>query len=129
SFGMVRRRAELAASPGISALAFGLGSCLVIPYLWTAITTGRRIDVAREEALLDHDRNIWVAAGLLAASALVCFSAGAFAGVMAVATVVAAQALTVTALVLLQISLNELWRWNPGASEPPAGVELTPAAA
>ena len=62
--GRAREVRDLGDSPGLSAVAHWLGGYLVIPYIWTAITTCKRIRTAQRLVGCEDLLNGWIA-GLL----------------------------------------------------------------
>lgn len=59
--GRAREVRDLGDSPGLSVLAITLGGILVIPPLWTLVTTCRRIQRADREMGRDDGLNGWIA--------------------------------------------------------------------
>jgi hypothetical protein len=59
--GQTRSTTELGTSPGVSLLAYGLGGWLVIPLVWTIITTTRRIQRAQRMCGVEQMSG-WIAA-------------------------------------------------------------------
>jgi hypothetical protein len=55
---------DLGESPGLSAVAHWLGAWIIVPYIWTAVTTCKRIQKAQRLVGRDDVLNGWIA-GLL----------------------------------------------------------------
>jgi hypothetical protein len=114
---------ELEKEPALSALAFFLGSCLVIPLVWTAVTTAQRIRLAQDIVGTTRFLRVGIPVVLLVASVLVHFvggeSSAAFAVLMA-----ATLAFKIAAVTYMQVSLNEIWELSSATAEPqPAATE------
>lgn len=109
---------ELEKEPALSALAFATGGCLVIPLVWTAVTTARRIQLAQDLVGTTRFLPVWVPVALLAAYLLVHFAGG---GSIAALVAIGAGALAfkVAAIAYMQVSLNEIWALNAPTVESP----------
>src|SRR5262249_54925569 len=129
--GRNRGVAELDNEPGISALAFLFGGCLLIPQVWTTVTTSRRIRAAQGLVGATPAFQVWTAVILIADSLAVRFiptgSTGAILAVLG-----AGLAFRTAALVYMQTFLNGIWarqEWRAEAAAPllepiPAGARL-----
>jgi hypothetical protein len=62
--GRARAARDLGDSPGLSVAAYWLGSYILIPYIWTAVTTCKRIRTAQRLVGREDLLNGWIA-GLL----------------------------------------------------------------
>jgi Domain of unknown function (DUF4234) len=121
-FGRNHDVAELEKEPALSALAFLFGSCLVVPLVWTAVATARRIRLAQEIVGATKLVHVGVPVALLSASMLIRLGGGGGTGVL-VALIAVALALKSAAIAYMQVSLNELWALDSDAPEPPPATE------
>jgi hypothetical protein len=99
---------ELGRRPALSALAFLFGGCLVIPFLWTAVTTARRIRLAQDLVGTTRYLDVGIPVVLLGGTLLVSLVAGARDASLAV-LIAATLALKIAAVAYMQVSLNEIW--------------------
>ncbi len=127
--GRTREALGLGESPVLSALALGLGGCLLIPYVWTAVTTNRRIERAERLVGTTPGFKPWVAVGLLTVALLVALVMAGNTGLALVATLAVIVALESGALVYMQIRLNTIWRACADVAESGAEAAVAPSVA
>ena len=127
--GRSRGTLGLGGSPALSALALGLGSCLLIPYVWTAVTTNRRIERAGRVVGTTEGFKAAVAVGLLTVALLVALVMAGNTGLALVATLAVIVALESGALVYMQIRLNTIWRACADVAESGAEAAVAPSVA
>lgn len=113
---------ELEKEPTLSALAFLFGGCLIVPLIWTAVTTARRVRLAQEIVGATKLVQVAIPVVLLSASMLIRLAGGGGTGAL-VALIATALALKTAAIVYMQVSLNELWALDGDAPEPPPATE------
>ncbi len=122
------RGADLGDNPALSAAAFFLGACLFIPYVWTVVTTMRRVEGARQ--LINPEIRASTAAActlfLFALAAALPISLGS--GPVVVWFLVSG-ALGIAAMVYLQTVLNALWQSLGQAEEPATTTGAAPGVA
>lgn len=116
------RDTDLGDSAGVSTLAYALGGCLVVPYVWTAVTTNRRIESAQRLVGAAETLKVWIGVSLLVASLLIALGGFGLTGWAFVAMLAAVAALDSVALVYMQASLNTIWCGSREIPEPPADV-------
>lgn len=106
--------------PALSALAFLFGGLLVVPLVWTAVTTSRRIRLAQD--LFDTTRflQVWIPVALLVVASLLVRLSGGASGAALAAVLAAALVLKSAAISYLQVSLNEVWQTCNGPVERPS---------
>ena len=127
------RGSVIGESPGLSLFAFVVGGCLLIPGIWTAVSTNRRIQSTRQLVGLTSTWKVWAAVVTLTAS-LDHVEASVRVGRAVVAVLAVSLALEAAAMVCMQLSLNEVWKGVggnpvPRASATPGGSAGLPAEA
>ena len=127
--GRSRETLGLGESPVLSALALGLGGCLLIPYVWTAVTTSRRIERAGRLVGTTEGFKAWVPVGLLTIALLVALAMAGNTGLALAATLVLMVALGSGALVYMQTRLNMIWGACTDVAGPGAEVAAAPSVA
>ena len=128
------RGSVIGESPGLSLFAFVVGGCLLIPGIWTAVSTNRRIQSTRQLVGLTSTWKVWAAVVMLTASLAVGFANLVVVGGAVVAVLAVSLALEAAAMVCMQLSLNEVWKGVggnpvPRASATPGGSAGLPAEA
>jgi Domain of unknown function (DUF4234) len=98
---------ELEKEPALSALAFLLGGCLVVPQVWTAVTTARRIRLAQHLVGATRHLEVAVPVSLLVISLTIHFVGAGSVGALA-AVLGATLAFRTAALAYMQTFLNEI---------------------
>lgn len=118
--GRARGADGLGDNPGLSAAAFFLGPCLVVPYVWTVITTIRRVGRARALLAPNHRAPLAVAAFLflLALAAAVPVLYLGVGGGTALMSLLGSGLLEIGAVIYVQSVLNAMWRGLGEAAEP-----------
>ena len=58
--GRSRGASDLGDSAGVSTLAYTFGACLVVPFIWTAVTTNQRIESAQQLAGSTERLRVWI---------------------------------------------------------------------
>jgi Domain of unknown function (DUF4234) len=114
---------ELRNRPALSAVAFGLGGCLLVPYVWTAVTTSRRIRSARRVVGITSPMYVWGIVGLLGTAALTGFTGGGSTAA-AVAAIAVAWVLKITAMAHMQSLLNDVWRISTRSAVPTSSAPV-----
>ena len=120
--GRSREALGLGESPVLSALALGLGTCLVIPGVWTAVTTNRRIARAERLVGMTEGFKAWVAVGLLTGALVVALTVTGSTALALVARLALIVALESGALVYMQSRLNTIWGACTDVAAPGAEV-------
>jgi hypothetical protein len=118
-----RSRGKDLGTPLLSALAFFFGGCLIVPFVWTAVNTSRRISWAQRETGA-RGFEPWVAVGLLTSATVICVTA-AYLPSFWVAALIAGTVMEIAALAYMQSALNALWKSERPASRVPlVGAEV-----
>ena len=117
-FGNSRDVSALSVRPVLSTLAFTFGGCLIIPYVWTAITTNQRIEAARRVGGVASGHPPWIAPFLLSAGVVAANLAGMTTGAAPIALLASGMAFAVGAYAYMQIALNGLWRSEGAVPKP-----------
>jgi Domain of unknown function (DUF4234) len=107
--GRSRSTEDLEVRPWLSTLAFGTGACLVIPLIWTAVTTTRRIQDAEQFAGVGPWLKAWAPIGAFALVAVMCH-------VPIAAVTVLAVLVRGATVMYLQVALNRVWRGVTGST-------------
>jgi len=125
-----RRRGvdELDKKPALSALAYFTGPCLLIPYLWTAVTTSKRVDTAQREVNV-KPLGASLPISLFVISAVACIAAAAATGGVLLGLLACAIAADLAAMVYLQSALNKAWQAAGVRPEPPSHPDVAPSTA
>jgi hypothetical protein len=114
--GSNRAEPQLEKEPVLSALAFTFGGCLVVPLIWTAVTTARRIQIAQHLAGATRDLSVATAVTLLCVPLLAQFVNAYTPGALA-ALIGGTLAFRCTALAYMQRALNEVWALDDPTEE------------
>jgi Domain of unknown function (DUF4234) len=127
AFGRGRAALGFGEHPLMSAIAFRLGRCLVVPYLWTAVTTSRRVRNAQRLVGVPVPLSVPLAVGLLAIGLVGCAVTATLSGLSMIA--LAIGALQAPALIYLQSALNRAWTADdrPATDAGQLAVEPAPA--
>jgi hypothetical protein len=100
---------ELDKKPALSALAYFTGPCLLIPYLWTAVTTSNRVHRA-QRMIGVKPLEVSLPISLFVTSAVSCIALGVATGAgIALGLVALVIVSDLAAMVHLQVALNQAW--------------------
>jgi hypothetical protein len=119
---------ELDKRPALSALAYFTGPCLLIPYLWTAVTTSNRVHTA-QRMIGVKPLEVSLPISLFVTSAVSCIALGLVTGsAIALGLLALAIVADLAAMLHLQVALNQAWE---ASGVPPAGPpqEVAPSTA
>lgn len=105
------RHIDLGERPALSALAFSVGSWLLVPYVWTVIATSGRIAEAERISGLATPHNAWLGSSLLIAGWVIAITACALApaGAGLVGALLAGALLSVGGVAYMQNAVNRVW--------------------
>jgi Domain of unknown function (DUF4234) len=115
--GRSRNVAELDVEPALSALAYFVGGCLIVPQVWTAVTTSERIRLAQNVVGAPRNLKVGLSVMLILAALAVGFVPASSAGAV-VAVLAAGVLLRTVAIAYLQSSLNRVWERESASPAP-----------
>ena len=117
----------LGESPLLSTLAFVLGKCVLVPYLWTAVTTSRRISRAGELVGATGRFRAEVSVGLLVAGCAAVVATSLVTSWVWVLALALSAALEIGAMAYMQLGLNRVWSQCGIGPRPPSPARRRPA--
>jgi hypothetical protein len=118
----------LGETPALSTLAYISGPCLLLPYIWTAVTTSKRVHRA-QELIGTKPIQLSLPIGLFAIGLLACLALGTVSGGALLAVLAFSFAAGVAAMAYLQSALNKVWDAAGVLPEPPSHPDVAPSTA